>query len=575
LAAENRLFRPLVFSQTGEEKMLGQMMHRPLCTTTILSHARTAFPAARIISRGQDKSVSHFDFGQLSGRVAQLANWLVAQAIGVGDRVATLAWNDHRHLELYYAISGIGAVCHTVNPRLPVDNIAYIIEHAEDRLLFVDPGFLPLLPDILAKVKNPPGIVLLSELAGSAAARQAIAAHDLGTYETLIQDQPEAFDWPEFDENTACGICYTSGTTGNPKGVLYSHRSTVLHAMQVAISFSSILREGQRVLSLVPLFHVNAWGLPYTCALVGASPVFAGPHLDGESLFELMQAEQVNSVWGVPTVLTSLLQEIDKRGCLPAGFDNILVGGSAVSASFIEAYEKLGISVNHAWGMTEMNPIGTQGSIAPEMQQLPRAELTRLKLRQGRKIFGIEMKLVDQAGQEIAQDGRQSGELLVRSNTTAAQYYKNPQATAEAFDAEGWFRTGDIANIDATGNLLITDRAKDLIKSGGEWISSLELENIILSHAAIADCAVVAAAHEKWDERPLIVAVPKRNPADYSAADKDALFAELLDLLRQNLPKWQLPDGLVLLDQLPLTATGKISKIKLREQFHTYFSKAE
>lgn len=555
--------------------MLGQMMHRPLCTTTILTHARTAFPEARVISRGHDKAVSSLTFTDLSGRVARLAHWLVAAGIGPGERVATLAWNDHRHLELYYAIAGIGAVCHTVNPRLPMDNIAYIIEHAEDRLLFVDPGFLPLLPDILARVKNPPGLVLLSELEDSQAARQAIAAHDRGTYDRLIADQPDVFDWPEFEENTACGICYTSGTTGHPKGVLYSHRSTVLHAMQVAISFSSILREGQKVLSLVPLFHVNAWGLPYTCALVGASPVFAGPHLDGESLFDLMQAEQVNSVWGVPTVLTSLLQEIERRGRLPAGFDTILVGGSAVSASFVEAYEKLGILVNHAWGMTEMNPIGTQGAIAPDKQHLPRDELTRLKLRQGRKIFGIEMKLVDQAGQEIAQDGQQSGELLVRSNTTAAQYYKNPQATAEAFDAEGWFRTGDIANIDATGNLLITDRAKDLIKSGGEWISSLELENIILSHSAIADCAVVAAAHEKWDERPLIIAVPKRDPAAYSAAEKDALYGELLDILGQHFPKWQLPDGLVLLDQLPLTATGKISKIKLREQFKSYFSKAE
>ena len=555
--------------------MLGQMMHRPLCTTTILAHARTAFPEARIVSRGHDKCVSSLSFGELSARVARLANWLKAEGIDTGDRVATLAWNDHRHLELYYAIAGIGAVCHTVNPRLPLDNITYIIEHAEDRLLFVDPGFLPLLPDIMARVKNPPGIVLLSELAGNVAAQQAIAAHDLGTYEILIKDQPTIFDWPEFEENTACGICYTSGTTGHPKGVLYSHRSTVLHAMQVAISFSSILREGQKVLSLVPLFHVNAWGLPYTCALVGASPVFAGPHLDGESLFDLMDAEQVNSVWGVPTVLTGLLQEIDRRGRLPAGFDTILVGGSAVSASFVEAYEKLGIEVNHAWGMTEMNPIGTQGTIAPDKQHLPRDELTRLKLRQGRKIFGIEMKLVDQAGREIAQDGQQSGELLVRSNTTAAQYYKNPQATADAFDAEGWFRTGDIANIDATGNLLITDRAKDLIKSGGEWISSLELENLILSHDAIAECAVVAAAHEKWDERPLIVAVPKRDPADYSEAEKDALYAELLDCLSQHLPKWQLPDGLVLLDQLPLTATGKISKIKLREQFHSYFSKTE
>lgn len=550
--------------------MLGQMMHQPLLIKNILAHSQMAFPTTKIVSRTGDNSVQSHSIGDIARRSAQLAHALDALNVQAGDRVATLAWNDHRHLELYYAVSGIGAVCHTINPRLPQKQIAYVIEHAGDKLLFVDEGLAGLLEKVLPLVKNPPTIIVLAGTTSPLPPLNADA--DLLNYEVMIGDQADDFDWPDFDENTASGMCYTSGTTGNPKGVLYSHRSTTLHAMQVALSFANALHEGARVLPIVPLFHVNAWGLPFTCPLVGASLIFAGPFLDGPSLFELMDSQQVTSAWGVPTVLTAVLQEIKRAGRPPKGLNNILVGGSAISLGFIDDYEDLGITVNHAWGMTEMSPIGTQGSIPASSRHLPLEKQRHLKKRQGRGIFGIDMKIVDQNGDEIAQDGKQSGELYVRSNTTAAQYYNNPEATAEAFHDAGWFRTGDIANIDATGNLLITDRAKDLIKSGGEWISSLEHETVIMTHKSIAQCAVIAVPHPKWDERPIIIAVPTSDFGD----DKDskvraALFEDVLSLLGVEFPKWQMPDALVLVDELPLTATGKISKLRLRQLYRDYF----
>jgi fatty-acyl-CoA synthase len=559
--------------------MLGQMMQRPLLIADILKHAQTAFSDSEIISRVNDKSIHSQNFCDLAVRAAKLAHAIQMRGIKMGDRVATLAWNGHQHLELYYAISGMGAICHTINPRLPVESIAYIINHAEDKLLFIDPGFIPLIDEVLPHLDAPPQIVIMAAHNAEPTEFPAEMQIEHHHYEAMIEAMPDHFDWPEFDENTASGICYTSGTTGSPKGVLYSHRSTVLHAFQVGLSFSKALQEGARILPLVPLFHVNAWGLPFTCPLVGASMVFAGQHLDGPSLYDLITTQKVTSAWGVPTVLTTLLQEIESRGETPKSLTNILVGGSAVSASFITAYENLGISVNHAWGMTEMSPIGTQGNLPAKREgQNIGPEIIATKLRQGRKIFGIDMKIMDQNGAEIPQDGKLSGELYVRSNTTASQYYKNDEATAEAFHDKGWFRTGDIANIDRSGNLLITDRAKDLIKSGGEWISSLEHENIIMSHDDIAQCAVIAVPHEKWDERPVIVAVANSVQIDKDSmlTSKDSphtekLFGELVQMLSQHFPKWQMPDDLILLETLPLTATGKISKLKLRQKFKKKF----
>jgi acyl-CoA synthetase (AMP-forming)/AMP-acid ligase II len=379
----------------------------------------------------------------------------------------------------------------------------------------------------------------------------------------LIADCPDTFDWPELDENTACGLCYTSGTTGNPKGALYSHRSTLLHAFSLCISLGRFLQEGTRVLPVVPLFHVNAWGLPYGAPLAGASLIFPGAALDGPSVFKLMDIEGVNSAWGVPTVWLGLQAEIAAQGRNPNGFSSVVVGGSAAPRSMIEKFESTGVSVCHAWGMTEMSPVGTHGILPAEMAKSKTlSERLDLQQYQGRRVFGVDLKIVDENGAELPHDGKAVGELYVRGNAIISGYFQNDDANSDAFDADGWFGTGDIAAIRPDGFLSIQDRAKDLIKSGGEWISSIDLENIVMSHPQVANCAVIAVPHPKWDERPLLVIVP----AGDARVDKD----EIDELLLQHVAKWQLPDALEFVDALPLTATGKVSKLTLRQQFADY-----
>jgi fatty-acyl-CoA synthase len=537
--------------------MLGMMMHRPLSIIEILRFAAQSYPKGEVISVRTEGDLHRTNYADTFARVGQLAHALQALGINPGDRVATLAWNGYRHFELYYAISGSGAVCHTINPRLSAEQMTYIVQHAGDRVIFTDTTFVPILEGL--KDQLPAGLrfVIMTDRA-----HMPDNTLDALCYEELLDGQPTSFDWPELDENTAAGLCYTSGTTGNPKGALYSHRSTLLHAFGCAVTVQTCLREGVRIMPVVPLFHVNAWGLPYSAPLTGASLIFPGGALDGASLFKLMDETGVNSSWGVPTVWQGLLDEIAKQGRNPNGFNEVIVGGSAAPRSMIEKFETSGVNVCHAWGMTEMSPIGTHGLLNEDMKTRSFKDQMDLKSTQGRRIMGVELKIVDENGARQPHDGQAVGELYVRGNGIISGYFNNPEASAAAIDAEGWFGTGDIASINEDGFLLIQDRAKDLIKSGGEWISSIDLENVVMSHPDVASCAVIAVAHPKWDERPLLVVVP--------VPGKTPQKAEIDALLLQHVAKWQLPDAMELVDALPLTATGKVSKLTLRQQFAGY-----
>ncbi len=538
--------------------MHGQMMHRPLSIIEVLRFASEIHRTAEIVSVRTEGDVHRYTYTDAFARVGQLGHALKALGISQGDRVATLAWNGYRHFELYYAISGIGGVCHTINPRLSVEQLTYITHHAEDRVLFLDTTFVPLINAVKDKLPSDMIYVVMTD-----AAHMPDGSDGMLCYEDLIDQHDTIYPWPELPEETAASLCYTSGTTGNPKGAIYSHRSTVLHAYTIAISLGSSLTEGARVLPVVPLFHVNAWGLPYTAPLTGASLIFPGPALDGKSLFDLMDREKVTSAWGVPTVWQGLQGEINARGTNPQGFSSVVIGGSAAPRVMIETFERAGVSVCHAWGMTEMSPVGTQG-IMPKSYRDTKSdqELLDLQSLQGRRVFGVELKIVDEAGHCLPHDGEAAGELFVRGNTVISGYFNNQAATDAALDAEGWFGTGDVASITPDGFLIIQDRAKDLIKSGGEWISSIDLENVVIAHPDVASCAVIAIAHPKWDERPLLVVVPK--------GDARVSKAEVDEMLLKHVAKWQLPDAIEFVDELPLTATGKVSKLTLRQRFADY-----
>ncbi len=532
--------------------MLGSMMMRPLKIADILGYAAEIHPRSEVVSVRTEGDVHRQTYAQTAKRVAQLAHGLKTLGMETGDRVATLAWNGYRHFELYYAISGAGGVCHTINPRLSEEQMTYIVNHASDTMLFVDLTFVPLVAARRADWPEGLKVVVMTD-------RAHMPDGDYLCYEELLQGQSQHYDWPDLPEETAAGLCYTSGTTGHPKGTLYSHRSTVLHAMMVGLSLPKALQPGRRVLPVVPLFHVNAWGLPYAAPLTGASLIFPGGALDGPSLFRLMDQEQVYSAWGVPTVWLGLEAEIKAQGRMPQGLGDMVVGGSAAPASLIEFFEDDGVNVCHAWGMTEMSPIGTQGNLPDYLADKPSAERIAIKSKQGRRVFGVELKIVDEDGARLPHDGEAAGELYVRGHAVTAGYYKNEAANQDVFDADGWFGTGDVATIDADGYLTITDRAKDLIKSGGEWISSLDLENTVMAHPLVANCAVIAVPHPKWDERPLLIVVP-------SPAARPEV-SDLMDLLSEHFAKWQLPDDVVFVDEIPLTATGKVSKLTLRKQF--------
>lgn len=537
--------------------MLGQMMHRPLLISEILSYAADMHPNGEIVSVRTEGDIHRQTYAETAKRVAQLANALRARGVELGDRVATLAWNGYRHFELYYAISGIGAVCHTINPRLSAEQLIYIVNHAEDKVLFTDTTFVPLLAAVKDHLPADMTYVIMTD-------RDHMPENPLGAlcYEDLLAEQPETIDWPEFDENTACGLCYTSGTTGNPKGALYSNRSTVLHALYTAVALGVTLPNEARLLPVVPLFHVNAWGMPYFAPLMGHSLIMPGPALDGPSLWKLMEAEKVDSAWGVPTIWMGLMAEIKAQGRKPEGFNHMVVGGSAAPRVMIENFEGMDVEVVHAWGMTEMSPIGTHGTMPEWVRDLPLGEMIDKKALQGRRIFGVDLKIVDEDGARQPHDGEAIGELFVRGNAIVSGYFKNDEASAAAMDAEGWFGTGDVAAITPDGFLNIQDRAKDLVKSGGEWISSIDLENAAISHPAVANAAVVAMPHPKWDERPVLVAVTE--------GDAKPSLEELHDHMSEHFAKWQLPDDVVWVEELPLTATGKVSKLNLRKGMSDY-----
>ena len=540
--------------------LYGQMMNRPLLISSIIDFATEVHGTTEVISSTVEGGIHRYTFRDSRRRIARLANALKAMGIGPGDRVATLAWNGYRHFELYYAISGIGAVCHTINPRLFPDQLTYIVNHAQDRILFFDLTFAP----IVAKMQgNWPKEMRYVAMTDRSRLPDLEAPRGILAYEDLLEGQSEEIEWPDFDENAAAVLCYTSGTTGDPKGALYSHRSTLLHAMSKIIGSGEGFRQGRKILPVVPLFHVNAWGLPYAAPLAGAPIVFPGPKLDGPSLFDLMDGEQAFSGWGVPTVWLGLLAEMKARGRKPRGFEEVIIGGSAAPLPMIQSFERdWGVRVVHGWGMTELSPVGTMCRLAPDAAELPFDELMALKARQGRRLFGVEMKIVDDSGKRLPHDGEAAGELFVRGPTVISGYFANEAASAKAFDKEGWFGTGDVAKITPEGHLVIVDRTKDLIKSGGEWISSIDVENAALAHPGVANCAVIAMPHPRWTERPLLVVVKKQG----ASATKE----EIVGFLATRIAKWQLPDDIAFVEALPLTATGKVSKRNLREQFAGY-----
>lgn len=533
--------------------MDGLMMDSSLSIASILTHAEANHPEGEIISRNVTGDIYRYTYGEAANRSRQLANALTKLGVAPQDRVATLAWNTHRHYELYFSVSGSGAVLHTINPRLFPEQLIYIINHAEDEVLFVDLTFLPLIEAVHSSLKTLKHIVVLTDEANMPES----SALNLQCYETLIADESTAFTWPTIDENAAASLCYTSGTTGNPKGVLYSHRSTVLHAWACGGNDVLGISNQTTLLPVVPMFHVNAWGVPYAATMTGATLVLPGASMDGGSLYEMVDAEKVDLLLGVPTVWLGLLQYCAKESLTLSPVENVVIGGSAAPLSMIKEFHDVHDAfVMHAWGMTEMSPVGTVNSMNRHMESLSLEERFQLQTKQGRAVFGIEMKIIDADGKPLAHDGNAFGRLLVRGPWVAKSYYKHEDQSAWV---DGWFDTGDVATIDAMGYMNIVDRAKDVIKSGGEWISSIDLENAAVGHDAIVECAVIGVAHPKWDERPLLLAVLKEG----AVATKE----DILMFLEDKVAKWWLPDEVIFVDELPHTATGKLLKMKLREEY--------
>ncbi len=534
--------------------LAGQMMELPLLISSLIDFAARHHGDTGIVSRRVVGDLHRYTYRDASARARRAANAFDRLGLGMGDRVATLAWNGYRHFELYFGIAGSGRVVHTINPRLAPDQIAWIANHAEDRALCFDMSFLPIVKAIWSKCPTVKHWIALCE-------PQALPA-DTGiagllSYEAWIGAESEAYDWPQFGENSAAALCYTSGTTGNPKGALYSHRSTVLHAYGGALPDALDLSARDSILPVVPMFHVNAWGIPYGAAMTGAKLVFPGAALDGKSVYELIESERVTMAAGVPTVWLMLLNHMAEHKLRFSTLVRTVIGGSACPPAMIRSFkDDYGVTVLHAWGMTEMSPLGTVCKLKNKQLDWTAEEQMGVLVKQGRGVFGVDMKICDPDGHELAWDGKTSGDLLVRGHWIVSGYFKG-----EGGDPlqGGWFPTGDVATIDADGFVQITDRSKDVIKSGGEWISSIDVENIAMAHPAVAMAACIALPHPKWDERPLLVVVKKPG--------RDVTRDELLAFYEGKVAKWQVPDDVVFVDSIPLGATGKMQKMKLREQF--------
>ncbi len=540
--------------------MIGQMMQQPLLISSLLVHAERHHPEGEIVSRRVEGDIHRTTYKGLATRSRQAAKMLAALGVGFGDRVATLAWNGYRHMELYYGVSGSGAVLHTINPRLHPDQITYIADHAEDQVLCFDMTFLPLIQAVARRSRTIRHYVAMTDRAHMPAPEVAATIPGLLCYEELIEAHDDQYIWPSFDENTASSLCYTSGTTGNPKGVLYSHRSTVLHTYAAALPDALNCSQRDAILPVVPMFHVNAWGLPYVGCMTGAKMVYPGPGLDGKSLYELFESEGVTLSAGVPTVWQGLLAYVEANQLKFSTMTRSVIGGSACPPAMIRVFnEKYGVQVLHAWGMTEMSPLGTASTFKAKHLQQSQEERYAVMAKQGRAVYGVDMKVMGEDGTELPFGSQATGDLLVRGPWILSRYFKD-----EGGDPllDGWFPTGDVARIDADGFMQITDRSKDVIKSGGEWIGSIDLENIAMAHPAVAMAACIAAKHPKWDERPLLVVVKKPG----AAVTKE----ELLAFFEGKIAKWWTPDDVTFVDAIPLGATGKMQKNKLRDQFHDY-----
>lgn len=545
----------LINKQDKELAMQGRMMQQPLLISSLIEHAARYHGDTAIISKNTDGTITKTDWTHIAENSKRFSNALASLGLNLGDRVATIAWNNHRHLESWYAISGSGLVCHTINPRLFPEQLIFIINDAHDRVVLFDKTFLPLIKAVKAHTPNVEHFIYM----GAFDQDVADALPDAKFYDVLIAEYSAQFEWPTLDENTASSLCYTSGTTGNPKGALYSHRSTILHTYAIALPDSLNLSANDIMLPVVPMFHVNAWGTPYAAAMVGCTFVLPGPGLDGASLVQMIDENKVTIALGVPTIWQGLLGAAKQTGSTLNSLKRNVVGGSACPAAMMRTFrDTYQCETIHAWGMTEMSPLGTGNQLKAKHQQLSEEERFNVRLSQGRPPFGVDLRITDEENgtREVARDGHTTGNLQVKGHWIIESYYGKSE---NALSSDGWFDTGDIATINEDGYLLLSDRAKDLIKSGGEWISSVELENIAMCHPKIAMAAVIAATHPKWDERPIVIAIKQQG--------SDVTEQDVLDFYADKIAKWQIPDKVIFVESIPLTGTGKMLKRDLREQY--------
>ncbi len=540
--------------------MLGLMQSQPLLISSLIESAARHHGDAEIVSRRVEGDIHRYTYRDLSARAKRLANALDAMQLQLGERVASLAWNGYRHMEMYFGVSGSGRVLHTINPRLHTDQIAWVVNHAEDQVLCFDSSFLHLVQAVHAKCPTVKKWVMLCD-ADKLPADSGVPG--LVSYEAWIGAYAESYVWPQFDENTASSMCYTSGTTGDPKAALYSHRSSTLHAYAASLPDVMGISARDAVMPVVPMFHVNAWGIPYAAAMNGCKLVLPGPAMDGKSIYELMQAEQVTFAAGVPTIWQMLLGHVAPNKLQFSSLKRTVIGGAACPPAMIDAFQDdYGVEVLHAWGMTEVSPLGTVCTLKKKQLDWPKDQQMRVLQRQGRALYGVDMKIVNGDGKEQPWDGKTYGDLMVKGPWVLDSYYKGTSPLVADENGQRWFPTGDVATIDADGFMQITDRTKDVIKSGGEWISSIDIENIAMGHPAVAMAACIGMAHPKWDERPIVAVALK--------AGAQVTREELLTFYEGKLAKWQIPDDVVFVDTIPIGATGKMLKVRLREQLKDY-----